>query len=256
MRVHLAKMARDAEKVIDLYDRNAEAWDKDRPRKLLEKPWLDRFLPLLPGGSSILDLGCGTAEPIARFLIEAGYMLTGIDSSPAMIRICKSRFPNHGWLVADMRTLSLDRRFKGLLAWDSFFHLTPDDQRKMFPVFQAHAASRAALLFTSGPVHGEAIGSYRGEPLYHGSLDEAEYRMLNSAEELKAVAAKLGASSSDIYLGRNATEENVKRLPLADYRVLAQLGWRGTQRVASGGDRRERRGLSGDSRHLRGSQGG
>jgi CHAT domain-containing protein len=42
----------------------------------------------------------------------------------------------------------------------------------------------------------------------------------DSAEELKAVAAKLGASSSDIYLGRNATEENVKRLPLSDYRVV------------------------------------
>ena len=42
----------------------------------------------------------------------------------------------------------------------------------------------------------------------------------NSAEELKAVATKLGASSSDIHLGKNATEVNVKRLPLADYRVV------------------------------------
>ena len=42
----------------------------------------------------------------------------------------------------------------------------------------------------------------------------------DSAEELKAVAAKLGASSSDIRLGRDATEVNVKRLPLADYRVV------------------------------------
>ena len=42
----------------------------------------------------------------------------------------------------------------------------------------------------------------------------------DSAEELKAVAAKLGASSSDIHLGRDATEVNVKRLPLADYRVV------------------------------------
>ena len=30
------------------------------------------------------------------------------------------------------------------------------------------------------------------------------------------------------------------------HRAQAQLGWRGTQRLASGGDRRERRGLSGD----------
>ena len=33
-------------------------------------------------------------------------------------------------------------------------------------------------MFTSGTGHGEAIGSFEGEPLYHGSLDPAEYRSL------------------------------------------------------------------------------
>ena len=68
--------------------------------------------------------------------------------------------------------------FQGIIAWDSFFHLAYDDQRRMFPVFGAHAAPRAPLLFTSGPSHGEALGVFQGEPLYHASLDSAEYRML------------------------------------------------------------------------------
>jgi len=51
-------------------------------------------------------------------------------------------------------------------------------------------------------------------------LAEALSPLPDSAEELKAIAAKLGASSSDIHLGRNATEANVKRLPLGDYRVV------------------------------------
>jgi hypothetical protein len=33
-------------------------------------------------------------------------------------------------------------------------------------------------MFTSGPSHGETIGNHKGEPLYHGSLDGAEYRFL------------------------------------------------------------------------------
>jgi hypothetical protein len=33
-------------------------------------------------------------------------------------------------------------------------------------------------MFTTGTSHGEAIGSYRGEPLYHASLAAAEYRVL------------------------------------------------------------------------------
>ena len=79
-----------------------------------------------------------------------------------------------------MRSLGLDRRFDGILAWDSFFHLTPDDQRAMFAVFGRHAASSTVLMFNSGPSHGEEIGSYRGDPLYHASLDVAEYRNLLS----------------------------------------------------------------------------
>jgi hypothetical protein len=33
-------------------------------------------------------------------------------------------------------------------------------------------------MFTSGPGHGEATNTFKGEPLYHGSLDGAEYRSL------------------------------------------------------------------------------
>src|SRR5262249_9636118 len=61
---------------------------------------------------------------------------------------------------------------------------------------------------------------WRGASVDRATLADALSPLPDSAEELKAVAAKLGASSSDIYLGRNATEENVKRLPLPDYRVV------------------------------------
>jgi CHAT domain-containing protein len=61
---------------------------------------------------------------------------------------------------------------------------------------------------------------WHGASVDRARLAEALSPLPDSAEELKAVAAKLGASSSDIYLGRNATEENVKRLPLSDYRVV------------------------------------
>jgi SAM-dependent methyltransferase len=171
-------MADDAERVIGLYDRHAQQWDHDRGRNLFERPWLDRFLALVPEGGSLLDLGCGSAEPIARYFIAAQYHVTGVDSSPAMIGLCRSRFPRQAWVVADMRTLRLGRRFDGILAWDSYFHLRADDQDRLFQVFRRHAAPNAALMFTSGPRRGEAMGSYQGEPLYHASLDPAEYRAL------------------------------------------------------------------------------
>lgn len=158
-----------------LYERHAAAFDHDRGKRLVEREWFERFRAVMPEGADVLDLGCGSGEPVARYLIEAGHRVTGVDSSPTLIGLCRSRFPDETWIAGDMREVALGRRFGGIVAWNSFFHLTPDDQRAMFAVFRDHAAPAAALMFTSGPRAGEAIGSYQGEPLYHASLDTADY---------------------------------------------------------------------------------
>jgi SAM-dependent methyltransferase len=173
--------AMSAGSIIDLYDRHAHDFDRERNRSLVEKGWLDRFLGQVRSGGTILDLGCGMGEPIARYLLEAGFEVVGVDSSPSMIALCRTRFPRGEWLVADMREIALGRRFDGVLAWDSFFHLSADDQRRMFPRFARHTRPGAPLMFTSGTSEGEAIGSYHGEPLYHASLEPAEYRVLLAA---------------------------------------------------------------------------
>ncbi len=167
-----------AEAIVRLYERHAREYDRDRGRALQERGWLDRFLACVPGRGTVLDVGCGMGEPIARHLIASGRRVVGIDSSPSMIEMCRSRFPGDEWVVGDMRHLSLGRRFGGILAWDSTFHLTRDDQRAMFARFAAHAAAGAALLFTSGGSDGEVVGEYCGEPLYHASLNPGEYARL------------------------------------------------------------------------------
>lgn len=183
-------MSTAAREIVGLYERHAGAFDEARGRTLFEAPWLERFLVLLAPGASVLDIGCGSAEPIARYLIGKGYAVSGVDSSPSLVGLCRARFPDRDWQVADMRALALGRQFDGLLAWDSFFHLTPEDQRGMFAIFRAHAAAGAALMFTSGPSHGEAIGSFGGEPLYHGSLAPSEYRALLAENGFDVVAHK------------------------------------------------------------------
>ena len=105
-----------------------------------------------------------------------------------MITRCRTRFPDHDWRQADMRDLELGRVFDGLIAWDSFFHLPPVSQRRMFAVFARHARPGAPLLFTSGPRAGEAIGSWQGAPLYHASLDPQDYRTLFAASGFREVA--------------------------------------------------------------------
>ncbi len=46
----------------------------------------------------------------------------------------------------------------------------------------------ADRMFTSSPAHGEALGTFEGEPLYHASLDAAEYRALLDENGFSVVA--------------------------------------------------------------------
>lgn len=172
----------DSDRIIDLYERNAQNYVADRRGVGCdESEWLERFIALLPQGATILDIGCGCGEPMAGYCIRRNFSVEGVDASPTLIAVCRERFPIQRWQVADMRQLALGRKFHGILAWDSFFHLSHDDQRRMFPIFKLHAASGAALMFTSGTAHGVAMGTYHGEPLYHASLAPGEYRALLEA---------------------------------------------------------------------------
>jgi len=58
----------------------------------------------------------------------------------------------------------------------------------MFNVFAEHAAPSAVLMFNSGPDHGEKVGEYRGDPLYHASLSSDEYTELLAAVGFEVIS--------------------------------------------------------------------
>lgn len=174
--------------VIDVYRRHGPTWARLRGKTLIERPWLDRFCALVAPGGELLDIGCGSGEPIARELVRRGFAVTGVGGASPMLELFAANLPGAPAHLADMRSLDLGRRFAGLLAWDSFFHLSPADQRPMFARFQAHALPGAPLMFTSGGHEGSAIGELEGDPLYHGSLDPEEYRTLLDSAGFDLVA--------------------------------------------------------------------
>lgn len=177
-----------SEKIIAHYERHAVNWDADRRATgWNDRKWHDRFLGLLPEGAAVLDLGCGGGLPVAGNLAAHGMRVTGVDSSPTLIALCRERMPEQEWIVSDMRGLRLGRAFGGILAWDSFFHLDPDTQRATFATFAAHARRDTVLMFNTGPAFGEAIGNYRGDPLYHASLDRSEYEQLLAGSGFRTI---------------------------------------------------------------------
>jgi CHAT domain-containing protein len=61
---------------------------------------------------------------------------------------------------------------------------------------------------------------WQGAGVDRAKIVQALPPLPDTADELKAVAKDLDAPLSDIHLGRDASETTVKRLPLADYRIV------------------------------------
>jgi ubiquinone/menaquinone biosynthesis C-methylase UbiE len=175
------------DEVTAAYNKIAGWFDRTRTRALVELPYLDYLTGRLKEGASILDLGCGTGEPMLRYLVARHYEVLGVDASVAMIDIARARFPATRFEVGDMRALNLGRSFDAVIAWHSLFHLAPGDQRAMFQTFARLLEPGGVLMFTSGSDAGEVWSENGGESLYHASLAPAEYRSLLEAHGLRVL---------------------------------------------------------------------
>ena len=197
-----------AARTREVYERQAEFFDKTRNRRLkMESAWLERVMASIPAGGTVLDLGCGAGEPIARQFIELGYQVTGLDFSSAMLAIVRGRFPDGDWIHADMRDFDLGRSFDAIIGWDSFFHLTPEGQRQAVACIARHLAENGVVLLTVGDEEGEVLGAVGTDPVYHSSFSPDGYRALFADNGIDVVELKvndMGAGGRNILFARKA----------------------------------------------------
>lgn len=103
--------------VTQLYEEEGDFWLEERAESpFFEKKYLDWLITNLPAAGEILDLGCGDGWPIASYLIDQGFVVTGVDGAKGMIAKATARFSHQRWLVGDMRTLNLGKTFAGIIA--------------------------------------------------------------------------------------------------------------------------------------------
>ncbi len=198
-------MTNHKQNVYKSYDIIANWMDEHRYRGLFEKPYLDNAISYLKPGASVLDLGCGTGEPIRQYFVDAGFQVTGVDGSTKMLEIAKSRCPKIKFILGDMRKLQLNEKFNCIIAWHSFFHLSQDDQRAMFKTFTDHLNDKGILLFTSGDKDGEVWSDNGGENLYHASLSPGEYKDLLKQYRFELIDHKISdpeCGNATVWLAR------------------------------------------------------
>jgi SAM-dependent methyltransferase len=108
------------------YDYIADKWHANfRGQNYVDRVlgYVDRILEGLPAGSRVLDLGCGTGNPIARHIVTAGFQLVGVDQSKKMLEIARREVPQGKFIHADMLDAKFDEEFAAVVAWDSAFHV-------------------------------------------------------------------------------------------------------------------------------------
>lgn len=77
----------------------------------------------LKAKAHILDLCCGTGQ-LAAALHTRGYVVTGVDGSPAMLEFARENAPEVEFMVADVRALPPLKNFDATIsAFDSLNHV-------------------------------------------------------------------------------------------------------------------------------------
>lgn len=176
--------------------------------------WVERLTAPLPTGAAILDLGCGGGEPIARFLIDRGFAITGVDLAASQIVVASTRFPRHRWLRADMRTVPLDETFHAVIAWNSLTWLSHTDQALVATRAAAWLAPGGRLLFNAESDHDPSRGDYREGSPYRVDLEAANYSaalVRRGLIEEAHVAADAACDGAGVWLARKPLDQAGQR---------------------------------------------
>ena len=104
----------------------------------------------LPRGAAVLDLGCGSGQPISQILVDAGCALYGVDASPSLLAAFRARFPlAPAECNAVERSELFARTFDAVIAWGVLFLLRPEAQALVIRKVAQALNAGGQFLFTA-----------------------------------------------------------------------------------------------------------
>jgi ubiquinone/menaquinone biosynthesis C-methylase UbiE len=162
----LADMTDKEETVRKGYDEIAGEYNASRSRFDHRKE-LREFASLLPMKARVLDVGCGAGVPVARFLVESGFDVVGIDFSENMLRLARENVAEAEFVKKDMTKLDFPAdSFDGVIAFYSIIHVPKEKYSSLFDSFHRILKPEGIMLVCMGPDEWEATDEYLGTTMF------------------------------------------------------------------------------------------
>lgn len=184
----------------DIYSKYEDAFDRV-PAQVRSVEWVaDQLSP----GSKVLDVGCGTGKPGCEILVNAGMDVTGIDITPKMIEIAKSKAPKARYAIADSRQWEPadgDASLDAVVSYFAFIAgVTQDDIRAFFRRAIRWLRPGGIFVFGTVPVEGENLPiQWLGRDVIVSSLSAAD-----SVEAIKSAGFTIEKQEIEAYKSKAA----------------------------------------------------
>lgn len=132
----------------------ADTFADELSGKPFDRQLLDSFAESV--GAPVLDLGCGPAGHVTRYLADRGVRVEGIDVSPAVVGEARRRNPDLAFWVGDLREVPADdMALAGIVAFYSVVHLPRDEWPAAFAEFHRILVPGGSLLVAAHGGSGE-----------------------------------------------------------------------------------------------------
>lgn len=152
------------------YEQHAESFLRSRSSTIGSRvisDWANLFVQLADESDSVLDVGCGGGYPVTQALVDSGFTVYAIDSSPTLVNTLRQRLP-----AVEVRCERLQnsdfysRRFNGIVAVGVVFLLPEAEQINLLTALagrlERHPKNRSRMLFSAPKEAGKWIDQNTG----------------------------------------------------------------------------------------------
>jgi cyclopropane fatty-acyl-phospholipid synthase-like methyltransferase len=162
----------------EIYNRFAVVYESNRDLFDVSEIFNQFYEELGSDKGHLLDLGCGAGEPFARWFIERGWQVTGVDFSAQMLEIAGRAVPKMKTIAGDMTEVDFsEESFDAVIAVYSLFHVPRAKHPALFQSIQRWLRPGGKVLFTYATHH------YTGQPVFDGTKEFMGEHLFYSHDE-------------------------------------------------------------------------